>query len=78
MPTIVIKRETKKELLKFVSELQIKLGKAVDFDEAIRFLLLYKRKRNPRLLLEACIPTEDAKNALNDLYKERKNDERTI
>ena len=39
MPTIVIKRETKKELLKFVSELQIKLGRAVDFDEAIRFLL---------------------------------------
>jgi len=35
MSTIAIKEETKRELLKFVSELQIKLGRRVDFDEAI-------------------------------------------
>lgn len=45
MSTIAIKEETKRELLKFVSELQIKLGRHVDFDEAIKFLLFSRRKK---------------------------------
>jgi len=76
MSTIAIKEETKRELLKFVSELQIKLGRRVDFDEAIRFLLMYRRKRNPKLLLEACIPRKDVEEALKELYEERRRDER--
>ncbi|MCD6485023.1 MAG: hypothetical protein J7L47_07945 [Candidatus Odinarchaeota archaeon] len=76
MSTIAIKEETKKELLKFVSELQMKLGRRVDYDEAIRFLLMHKRKRNPRLLLEACVPTESVEDALKELFEERKKDER--
>ena len=76
MSTIAIKEETKRELLKFVSELQIKLGRRVDFDEAIRFLLMYKRKKNPNLLLEACISREDVEKALKELYEERRKDER--
>ena len=43
MPTISISEDVKRELLKFASELQIKLGRRVDFDEAIRFLLMYRR-----------------------------------
>jgi len=76
MSTIAIKEETKRELLKFVSELQIKLGRRIDFDEAIRFLLMHRRKRNPKLLLEACTPREDAEKTLKELYEERRGDER--
>ncbi|RLI58541.1 MAG: hypothetical protein DRO67_10630 [Candidatus Asgardarchaeum californiense] len=76
MSTIAVREETKKELLKFVSELQIKLGRRVDFDEAIRFLLMYRRKRNPRLLLEACVATKNVEDAIKELYEERKKDER--
>ena len=74
--TIAIKEETKRELLKFVSELQIKLGRRVDFDEAIRFLLMYRRKKSPKLLLEACTPRRDVEEALKELYEERRKDER--
>jgi len=73
MPTISVSEEVKRELLKFASELQMKLGRRVDFDEAIRFLL-QKRRRNPRLLIEACI-SSDAKDALKELYEERRKDE---
>ncbi|MGQ4833841.1 MAG: hypothetical protein ACP6IS_08085 [Candidatus Asgardarchaeia archaeon] len=76
MSTIAIKEETKRELLKFVSELQIKLGRRIDFDEAIRFLLMYRRKRKPRLLIEACTPMENVEEVLKELYEERKIDEK--
>ncbi len=74
MPTISVSEDVKRELLKFASELQMKLGRRVDFDEAIRFLLMYKRKKNPRLLIEACTPG-DVESALKELYEERKIDE---
>ena len=75
MPTISVSEDVKRELLKFASELQMKLGRRVDFDEAIRFLLMYRRKKNPRLLIEACT-SGDVEDALKELYKERKVDER--
>ena len=75
MSTIAIKESTKRELLKFISELQMKLGRGVDFDEAIRFLLMYRRKRNPQLLMETCIPTEGTDELLYNLRNERKKDE---
>ncbi|MGQ4915244.1 MAG: hypothetical protein ACP6IU_10965 [Candidatus Asgardarchaeia archaeon] len=78
MTTIAIKEETKRELLKFVSELQIKLGRRVDFDEAIKFLLFSRRKKNPELLLKATIKGVDAKKALDELRKERRADEERI
>lgn len=75
MPTISVSDDVKRELLKFASELQLKLGRRVDFDEAIRFLLKYRKRKNPNLLMEACIPG-DSVEALNELYRERKKDER--
>ena len=77
MPTISISEDVKRELLKFASELQIKLGRRVDFDEAIRFLLMYRRKKNQRLLIEACT-SGDVGKALKELYEERKIDERKV
>ena len=79
MTTIAVSEEVKRELLKFVSELQIKLGRRVDFDEAIRFLLARSKKKNQRLLLEACTPTKiGADETLKELYMERKRDEELI
>ncbi len=43
--TIQVSRRTKRELVKFVSELQLKLGRRVSFDEAI-LTLLRERKRS--------------------------------
>ena len=75
MPTISVSEDVKRELLKFASELQMKLGRRVDFDEAIRFLLMYRRKKNPRLSIEACT-SGDVEDALKELYEEREIDER--
>lgn len=50
MPTISISEDVKRELLKFASELQIKLGRRVDFDEAIRFLLMYKSEEKSEII----------------------------
>ncbi len=74
IPTTSVSEDVKRELLKFASELQMKLGRRVDFNEAIRFLLMYRRRRNPRLLIKACAPG-DVESALKELYEERKADE---
>ncbi len=45
MPTTIqVSERTKRELVKFVSELQLKLGRRVSFDEAILTLLKGKRR----------------------------------
>lgn len=75
MTTIAVSDETKRELLKFVSELQVKLGRRVDFDEAIRFLLAQRKGRNPALLEEACVKIEDAESLIDELHRERELDE---
>ncbi|MHA1594570.1 MAG: hypothetical protein ACTSXJ_05430 [Candidatus Baldrarchaeia archaeon] len=80
MAVILIGEEVKRELLRIVSELQIKLGRRVTLDEAIWFLLMYRRRKNPRLLLEACKPVSSdiADKALRELYRERRRDERRL
>ncbi len=47
MTTIAIKDETKRELLRVATELQMKFGRRVDLDEIIRFLLQQRKKRTP-------------------------------
>ena len=74
MTTISIKENVKEELLKFASELQIRLGRRVDYNEAIRHLLR-RRRRRPVLLKEACTPMPGAEDARRALVKERRRDE---
>lgn len=74
MRTISIKEDIKEELLKYASELQIKLGRRVDYNEAIRHLLMQRRKR-PTLLKEACTPMPGADEARRTLLEERRLDE---
>ena len=71
-------KSTKAELIRYVSELQLRLGRRVDFDEAIAYLLREARKKRPELLLRACSPPGDAEKALAELYEERRKDEERI
>jgi len=74
MTTISVTDDVKEKLLKIASELQIKLRRRVDLNEAIRFLIS-ERERKPQLLDAACNPTPEAEAALQELYMERKLDE---
>jgi predicted CopG family antitoxin len=74
MTTISVTDDVKERLLKIASELQIRLGRRVDLNEAIRYVIS-ERERKPHLLDEACGPPTQAKEALNELQKERTLDE---
>lgn len=74
MTTISVTEDVKQKLLKVASELQIKLGRRVDLNEALMFLV-DKREKNAQLLEEACKPTVEALEAVEELETERKLDE---
>ncbi len=75
MTTIAVTNKVKKELIKLVSELQIMLGRRVDFNEAIAYLLSQRRAKDPLLLKEACRPIPGGGEAVRELLEERKRDE---
>ncbi len=74
MTTISVTEDVKQKLLKVASELQLKLGRRVDLNEALSFLV-DQREKNVQLLEEACKPIIGAKEALEELQMERKHDE---
>jgi hypothetical protein len=81
--TIAVSDDVKARLLRVASELQIKLGRRVDLDEALRYLLSEReRVKNPQLLEEACRPVADAervaREAVDELYRERRMDEERL
>jgi hypothetical protein len=77
MTTISVTDDVKQKLLRIASKLQIKLGRRVDLNEALRFIISEK-ERKPHLLDEACKPLTDAEEALKELYAERKLDEERL
>jgi hypothetical protein len=74
MTTISVSGDVKQRLLRVASELQIKLGHRVDLNEALSFLV-DQREKKPQLLEEACSPMIGAKEAVEELERERKVDE---
>ena len=74
MTTISVSEEVKQKLLRVASELQMKRGRRVDLNEALSFLV-DQREKNPQLLEEACKPMSGAKEAIEELRRERKVDE---
>jgi predicted CopG family antitoxin len=74
MSTISVTEDVKEALLKIASELQIKRGRRIDLNEAIRYLLNMRVKR-PDLLEEACKPVPGFEEAYEELKKERMKDE---
>ena len=77
MTTISVTEDVKEKLLKVASELQIKMGRRVDLNDALRFLV-DQREKNPRLLEEACSPITGVKEALEELESERKIDDERL
>jgi len=75
MTTIMVKDDVKKDLLRYASELQLRLGHRVDYNEAIKHLLMERRK-HPALLEEACKPVPGADEAVAELMAERRKDDR--
>jgi len=73
---IRVSESTKRELIKFIAKLEMKLGRRVSMDEAIRFLLFDRTKR-PELLEMACSPII-SENLVEELYEERRKDEERI
>ncbi|MHA1377043.1 MAG: hypothetical protein ACTSRG_01555 [Candidatus Helarchaeota archaeon] len=80
MVTVSIKKDTHHELIKIAADLQKKLGKKIDFDNTIRYLIdLYTAKMpRPKLFEKFCEPIEGITFDLlyDDLQKERKIDEK--
>ncbi len=72
--TISVAEDVKEALLRVASELQLKLGRRVDLNEAIRYLLTRGAKR-PELLEEACRPVSGFEEAYEELMRERGRDE---
>ncbi|HZW54901.1 MAG TPA: hypothetical protein VFF30_01280 [Nitrososphaerales archaeon] len=72
--TISVTEDVRDKLLKVASELQIKLGRRVDLNEAIEFLLS-KNLTKPELFDRACQPETRMKGAYEELIQERRKDE---
>ena len=53
--TITVSEGLRSELVKLAAELQMKLGRKVDYEDVIRYLIS-KHGKNPKLLREACAP----------------------
>jgi len=80
--TITIDNAIKNELLKIGALLQMKFGKKINYNTTIKFLIenFKKRMKNEELFREACSKIENVNinEILNELYIERKKDERSI
>jgi len=74
MTTVAVTGEVKRRLLRVASELQLKLGRKVDLNEAISYLLT-REKRRPDLLDAASRVIPGFDEAYKELMQERKKDE---
>ncbi|MBM3292459.1 hypothetical protein FJY84_07240 [Candidatus Bathyarchaeota archaeon] len=77
MTTIAVDDDIKEELLRISSQLQFKLGRRIDFNEVLRFLIQNQVKR-PELLDKAIIKDLDSKTFQDELIKERVRDEKKL
>jgi hypothetical protein len=80
MSTISVTGDVKEKLFKIATELQAKLGRRVDLNETMDYLIFHAEKR-PDLLEKATRPLPSslhatAKSAYSELISERRKDER--
>jgi hypothetical protein len=81
MTTITIDDETKKALLEIAAKLQIKIKEKVDYNAAIKYLILKEVKTKDQIkLMKACgkVNGIDAQEVIYELYNERKKDELSL
>ncbi|MCX6648948.1 MAG: hypothetical protein NTV61_06115 [Candidatus Bathyarchaeota archaeon] len=77
MTTIAVDNDVRDELLKISAELQMKLGRRVNYNDVIRYLIGKKRIR-PELLDEFVVEGLDSKEGLEELRKDRQMDEERL
>src|SRR2546428_12789894 len=70
MTTVAVTEEVKRRLLRVASELQLKLRRKVDLNEAISYLLT-REKRRPDLLDAASRPIPGFEEAKESAYRSR-------
>lgn len=74
--TITVSESLRAQLVKLAAELQMKLGRKVDYEDVIRHLIGSNRK-NAQLLRQACTPTDlPAKEFRAELRRGRAEDRR--
>ena len=74
--TITISESLRDQLIKLAAELQMKIGRKVDYEDVIRYLIK-KSQKNPRLLQSACMPAHlAAEEAREELRRGRAEDRR--
>lgn len=77
MTTIAVDEDVRDELLKISAELQMRLGRRVNYNDVIRYLIGKKRVR-PELLDEYVVEGLDSEEGLTELYEERRRDEERL
>jgi predicted CopG family antitoxin len=55
--TITVSDALRVQLVRLAAELQMKVGRKVDYEDVIRYLIK-RRERNAKLLRSACAPTD--------------------
>ncbi len=77
MTTIAVDDDVRDELLKISAELQMRLGRRVNYNDVIRYLI-GKKKVRPELLDEYVVEGLDSKEGLEELRIERRRDEEKL
>ncbi len=77
MTTIAVDDDVRDELLKISAELQMRLGRRVNYNDVIRYLIGKKRIR-PELLDEFVVEGLDSKEGLEELRRDRRRDEERL
>ncbi len=77
MTTIAVDDDVRDELLKISAELQMRLGRRVNYNDVIRYLIGRKRAR-PELLDDYAVEGLESREGIDELYEERRRDEERL
>lgn len=77
MTTIAVDDDVRDKLLRISAELQLKLGRRVNYNEVLRYLIESRLKR-PELLDRAVVKGQDSERLLKELHEERRKDEEKL
>jgi predicted CopG family antitoxin len=77
MTTIAVDDDVRDELLKISAELQLKLGRRVNYNDVLKYLIESRAKR-PELLDRAVVKGLDSERLIQELHEERKRDEEKL
>ncbi len=77
MTKITVDDDVRDELLRISAELQLKLGRRVNYNDVLRYLIESRAKR-PELLDRAVIKGLDSESLIRELHEERRRDEEKL